>query len=115
LIIRFTGKSIDVASMWFLTGFKERKYATIAFASSSLIARYSLYGITGNSARPSGVTPSRIARMISPSVQRPIPVSGSGVMLRACRTPGMSSNRRPPAPSVPGFTGIPHRSMKWSE
>ncbi len=41
------------------------------------------YGMTSDRRRPSRPTPSRIARMSCSSVQRPIPVSGSGVRLRA--------------------------------
>ena len=56
-------------------------------------------------------TPSRMARRISPSVQPPIPVASSGVMLGAQMKPGNPSSRVkqcPPAPSGPAL-GPPHR------
>ena len=61
---------------------------------------------------PSGRSPSRIAVAISASVQRPMPVSGSGVIFGAtAHAPGRSRDDRaqvvqehhtPPASSFPG-------------
>ncbi len=57
-------------------------------------------------ARPSLATPVVTARTSSPSLYSPIP---AGVMLDAYRVPGTPelgvSNRSPPCPKVPGFSG----------
>ena len=63
-----------------------------------------------NSARPSWLTPSRIARAIASSGTPPIPVSGSGVRLGANTGPGMwlsAQGTSQPAPSMPDSTGAP--------
>jgi hypothetical protein len=53
---------------------------------------------------PSGRTPLRIALTICAWVQRPIPVSGSGVMFGATTCPrSASSNSVPPAISMPAI------------
>ena len=53
------------------------------------------HGMIGNSASPLRLTPSRIARTISPSVHPPMPDSTSGVMLRMQSRPG-----NPPVPKL---------------
>ena len=50
---------------WVATGFSERKYATIASRSSSLILAYQRNAINGTSSPPSGRTPVVIAILIS--------------------------------------------------
>ena len=54
------------------------------------------------SARPSRLTPARIARAISASLQAPIPVAESGVMFRTHNVPnGFQLIFNPPLPSDP--------------
>jgi len=75
-ILRDRGGTVD------LIGFTLFRYATSAsISSSAMFARY-LYGWTGNSREPSGRSPRRIAFATCASVQFPMPVSPSGVMLR---------------------------------
>ena len=65
------------------TGGSDRRYATIAFTSSSVMAAKSGHGIGGSTGAPSGRRPWRMAVMICSSVHEPRPVSSSGVRLRA--------------------------------
>jgi len=61
----------------------------------------------GNSARPSRPIPSRIARIFSPSLQPPIPVSRSGVMFPATLSP---AGPAPPGTRTPWSVLPPHRT-----
>jgi hypothetical protein len=61
-------------TQWVATGFSERKYATIASRSSSLILAYQRNAINGTSSPPSRRTPVVIAVLISWSDHIPIPV-----------------------------------------
>jgi hypothetical protein len=58
-------------------------------------------GCTGRSRSPLGRRPDRIPVMICSSVQPPIPVSRSGVMLAAYTVPKGPSNFLPPAFAAP--------------
>src|SRR5690348_10048459 len=70
-----TGKSTEVFPASFLIGFSVRRYAMMSRTSPSLsVSRYVMNGICGKRFRPFLLTPSRIARAISPSVQPPSPV-----------------------------------------
>ena len=63
------------------TGGTLLKNTTSALRSSAAIPLKTGYGCTGSSRSPLGRRPSRVAVMICSSVQAPIPVSRSGVML----------------------------------
>jgi len=63
------------------TGGTVRRNATRAWRSSSAMPLNEVNGCTGKSRSPAGRRPSRMAVMICSSVQAPIPVSRSGVML----------------------------------
>src|SRR5437660_6756650 len=80
-----------------LTGGTERRNATSAFRSSADIPLKTVYGCTGIRRSPLGRRPSRVAVMICSSVQPPIPVSRSGVMLLEYTLPNGPSYLRPPA------------------
>src|SRR5437879_5468287 len=74
-----------------------RRNATSALRSSAVIPLNVVYGCTGMRRSPLGRRPSRIAVMICSSVQPPMPVSRSGVMLDAYTVPNGPSYFRPPA------------------
>src|SRR5205823_4234975 len=78
-------------------GFVVLKKATIARKSSSAIPLKTGNGCTGSSRSPLGRRPSRIAVMICSSVQPPIPVCRSGLMLLEYTLPNAPSYLRPPA------------------
>src|SRR5579863_5657400 len=61
--------------------------------------------MAGNNGVPSAEIPSRIARAMASSLHFPMPVSGSGVMLRAYTFKPPSSNRSCPAPAAEVMTG----------
>jgi hypothetical protein len=75
----------------------------MALISVSDTPRYSSIGIGGPLTEPSGRRPSRMAVMIWESVQAPIPVSLSGVMLGAKAVNGALGppNWLPPAKALP--------------
>ena len=62
-------------------------------AEMSDIDRKSGYGIIGNSVRPSAPIPCRIARANCASLQRPAPVSGSGLMFGAVSQGRLTSQK----------------------
>ena len=70
-----------VLARW--TGGTVRRNATRARRSSSAIPLNDVNGCTGRMRSPVGRRPNRMAVMICSSVQAPIPVSRSGVMLAA--------------------------------
>ena len=79
----------------------------MALTSLSARRRYSPNGIGGPSVLPSRPRPSRIARITSSSVHRPIPVSGSGVMFGEIHVPSPSSSSwKPPARCFPGRSPV---------
>src|SRR5207237_1430258 len=84
---------------WFarFTGGTLLKNTTSALRSSAAIPLKTGYGCTGRSRSPLGRRPSRVAVMICSSVQAPMPVSRSGVMLLEYTVPNGPSSRRPPA------------------
>ena len=67
----------------------------------------------GPMSEPSGRRPSRIEAATSASVQRPMPVSGSGVMLGATARKPRSTNTRPPASSMPGRRAPSGARVVW--
>src|SRR5207249_11457466 len=80
-----------------VTGGTLLKNTTSALRSSAAIPLKTGYGCTGSSRSPLGRRPSRVAVMICSSVQPPIPVSRSGVMLLEYTLPNGPSYLRPPA------------------
>ena len=71
----------------------------------------------GNSAVPSRLMPSRMARIFSPSVQAPMPVSRSLLILLAATRPGRpsSAGMTLPWPRPPSSTGPPKREKSRRE
>ena len=67
----------------------------------------------GPISEPSGRRPSRMEAAISASVQRPIPVSGSGVMFGATARKPRSAKTRPPASAMPGTGRMPSPKVLW--
>ena len=99
-----TGKSTSLRSTLCFTGGSVFRYATRLVTSSSLILRKRVYGIIGKSIVPSRLMPSRMARIFSPSVQSPMPVStvhGDVAGGDAC-------------PAVPALWETPHPAPRCS-
>ncbi len=84
-----------------LTGGTLRRNATSALRSSSAMPLNEVNGCTGRIRSPLGRRPRRIAVMICSSVQPPMPVFVSGVMLLAYTVPKGPSYFRPPALTTP--------------
>ena len=84
-----------------LTGGTVRRKATSAFKSSLAIPLKEMNGCTGTRRSPLGPLPSRIAVMICSSVQPPIPVLMSGVILAEYTVPYGPSYFLPPALTGP--------------
>src|SRR5262245_38708456 len=96
-ILSNIGIEIFLGVLGRLTGGTVRRNATSAFRSSSAMPLYEGYGCTGTMRSPLGRLPSRMAVMICSSVQPPIPVLMSGVMLLEYTLPNGASYFLPPA------------------
>src|SRR5438128_2516750 len=79
-----------------LTAGKERRYATMPSRSRGGRNPYEPLGMIGARWCPVGRVPSCSAVLISASLQLPMPVSRSGVMLEAVTSNRASSKRSPP-------------------
>ncbi len=111
---RPSGKGGAVFGSGLRIGFRVRRYTTIAARSSSGIRRNSSNGMRANRAWPSAPTPSRIARAIASSLNRPIPVSGSGVRLGAVTQGIPSAVHTTPPPNRSTRGGAPGASQSRS-
>ncbi len=99
-----SGIEIFLGVLGLLTGGTVRRKATSAFKSSSAMPLYEVYGCTGTMRSPLGRLPSRMAVMICSSVQPPMPVLMSGVILLEYTVPKGASYFLPPAFAGPFAT-----------
>ena len=83
------------------TGGTVRRNDTRALRSSSAMPLNDVNGCTGRMRSPLGRRPDRMAVMICSSVQPPMPVERSGVILLAYTVPKGPSNFLPPAFACP--------------
>src|SRR5215831_10941510 len=95
------GMVILFGGVGLFTGDTLRRNFTSAVRSSSAIPLNDVNGCTGRMRSPLGRRPKRTAVMICSSVQLPIPVFGSGVMLLEYTVPNGPSYLRPPALTAP--------------